>query len=146
MKKYICSVLECSCVTVYKTHLHTPTHTYPHLHRASSPVSQWYTDKDHSLGGSANEHVYTHMTHFLQKCFAWFVRPDVTLTPDSLPGPSEMFLQSTNFSPDATFFYLCYCIWVFLIQMCIIILFLLNLMLLLFPFRYRLDLSACSWG
>ncbi|XP_060714983.1 dipeptidyl peptidase 4 [Tachysurus vachellii] len=32
--------------------------------------SMWYTDEDHSLGGSANEHVYTHMSHFLQKCFA----------------------------------------------------------------------------
>ncbi|GAA6069948.1 dipeptidyl peptidase 4, partial [Tachysurus ichikawai] len=32
--------------------------------------SMWYTDEDHGLGGSANEHVYTHMSHFLQKCFA----------------------------------------------------------------------------
>lgn len=32
--------------------------------------SMWYTDEDHALGGSANEHVYTHMSHFLQKCFA----------------------------------------------------------------------------
>uniref|UniRef100_W5L275 Dipeptidyl-peptidase 4 n=1 Tax=Astyanax mexicanus TaxID=7994 RepID=W5L275_ASTMX len=30
----------------------------------------WYTDEDHSLGGSANQHVYTHMSHFLKKCFA----------------------------------------------------------------------------
>lgn len=32
---------------------------------------QWYTDKDHGLGGAAYPHVYTHMTHFLQRCFAW---------------------------------------------------------------------------
>ncbi|XP_055358999.1 dipeptidyl peptidase 4-like [Betta splendens] len=32
--------------------------------------AMWYTDKDHGLSGSANKHVYTHMTHFLQKCFA----------------------------------------------------------------------------
>ncbi|XP_049327079.1 dipeptidyl peptidase 4 [Astyanax mexicanus] len=32
--------------------------------------SMWYTDEDHSLGGSANQHVYTHMSHFLKKCFA----------------------------------------------------------------------------
>lgn len=32
--------------------------------------AMWYTDKDHSLSGSANQHVYTHMTHFLQRCFA----------------------------------------------------------------------------
>ncbi|XP_019960035.1 dipeptidyl peptidase 4-like isoform X2 [Paralichthys olivaceus] len=32
--------------------------------------AMWYTDKDHGLGGSANQHVYTHMTHFLQRCFA----------------------------------------------------------------------------
>ncbi|XP_066512016.1 dipeptidyl peptidase 4-like [Hoplias malabaricus] len=32
--------------------------------------SMWYTDEDHSLGGSANHHVYTHMTHFLKNCFA----------------------------------------------------------------------------
>ncbi|KAI1898280.1 hypothetical protein AGOR_G00070700 [Albula goreensis] len=31
--------------------------------------AMWYTDKDHGLGGSAYQHVYTHMTHFLQKCF-----------------------------------------------------------------------------
>ncbi|TUB36335.1 Dipeptidyl peptidase 4 [Bagarius yarrelli] len=31
--------------------------------------SMWYTDEDHGLGGSANEHVYTHMSHFLQKSF-----------------------------------------------------------------------------
>ncbi|XP_062313975.1 dipeptidyl peptidase 4 [Osmerus eperlanus] len=30
--------------------------------------AMWYTDKDHSLGGSAYHHVYTHMSHFLQKC------------------------------------------------------------------------------
>ncbi|KAM4602130.1 dipeptidyl peptidase 4-like [Polymixia lowei] len=32
--------------------------------------AMWYTDKDHGLGGSANHHVYTHMSHFLQRCFA----------------------------------------------------------------------------
>ncbi|KAK2856749.1 hypothetical protein Q5P01_005484 [Channa striata] len=32
--------------------------------------AMWYTDKDHGLTGSANQHVYTHMTHFLQRCFA----------------------------------------------------------------------------
>ncbi|XP_055072876.2 dipeptidyl peptidase 4 [Misgurnus anguillicaudatus] len=31
--------------------------------------AMWYTDKDHGLGGSANKHVYTHMTHFLKNCF-----------------------------------------------------------------------------
>uniref|UniRef100_A0A8C4IBW6 Uncharacterized protein n=1 Tax=Dicentrarchus labrax TaxID=13489 RepID=A0A8C4IBW6_DICLA len=32
--------------------------------------AMWYTDKDHGLGGAAYPHVYTHMTHFLQRCFA----------------------------------------------------------------------------
>uniref|UniRef100_A0AAY4BVS0 Dipeptidyl peptidase 4 n=1 Tax=Denticeps clupeoides TaxID=299321 RepID=A0AAY4BVS0_9TELE len=32
--------------------------------------AMWYTDKDHTLAGSARYHVYNHMTHFLQKCFA----------------------------------------------------------------------------
>ncbi|KAJ0062309.1 hypothetical protein NL108_007512, partial [Boleophthalmus pectinirostris] len=32
--------------------------------------SMWYTDKDHSLQGAANQHVYTHMSHFLLRCFA----------------------------------------------------------------------------
>ncbi|TRZ00995.1 hypothetical protein DNTS_033379 [Danionella cerebrum] len=32
--------------------------------------AMWYTDKDHGLGGSANQHVYTHMSHFLKTCFA----------------------------------------------------------------------------
>uniref|UniRef100_A0A8D0A9P1 Dipeptidyl-peptidase 4 n=1 Tax=Sander lucioperca TaxID=283035 RepID=A0A8D0A9P1_SANLU len=32
--------------------------------------AMWYTDKDHGLGGSANQHVYTHMSHFLQRCFS----------------------------------------------------------------------------
>ncbi|KAL7831512.1 hypothetical protein SRHO_G00310150 [Serrasalmus rhombeus] len=32
--------------------------------------SMWYTDEDHSLGGSANQHVYTHLSHFLKNCFA----------------------------------------------------------------------------
>lgn len=31
-------------------------------------ISQWYTDKDHSLGGSAYQHTYTLMSNFLQKC------------------------------------------------------------------------------
>ncbi|XP_059184297.1 dipeptidyl peptidase 4 [Centropristis striata] len=31
--------------------------------------AMWYTDKDHGLGGSAYQHVYTHMSHFLQRCF-----------------------------------------------------------------------------
>lgn len=32
--------------------------------------AMWYTDKDHGLTGSAYQHVYTHMTHFLKRCFA----------------------------------------------------------------------------
>lgn len=32
--------------------------------------AMWYTDKDHGLPGAANRHVYTHMSHFLQRCFA----------------------------------------------------------------------------
>uniref|UniRef100_A0A665W9S9 Dipeptidyl-peptidase 4 n=1 Tax=Echeneis naucrates TaxID=173247 RepID=A0A665W9S9_ECHNA len=32
--------------------------------------AMWYTDKDHGLQGSAYQHVYTHMTHFLKRCFA----------------------------------------------------------------------------
>ncbi|KAL1021923.1 hypothetical protein UPYG_G00019940 [Umbra pygmaea] len=32
--------------------------------------AMWYTDKDHGLDGSANQHVYTHLSHFLLKCFA----------------------------------------------------------------------------
>ncbi|KAK6483085.1 dipeptidyl peptidase 4-like [Huso huso] len=32
--------------------------------------AMWYTDKDHGLGGSANKHVYTHMSHFLKQCFS----------------------------------------------------------------------------
>ncbi|XP_041637624.1 dipeptidyl peptidase 4 [Cheilinus undulatus] len=31
--------------------------------------AMWYTDKDHGLGGSAYQHVYTHMSHFLLRCF-----------------------------------------------------------------------------
>ncbi|XP_076004944.1 dipeptidyl peptidase 4-like isoform X2 [Genypterus blacodes] len=31
--------------------------------------AMWYTDKDHGLDGSAYRHVYTHMSHFLQRCF-----------------------------------------------------------------------------
>ncbi|XP_013856963.1 dipeptidyl peptidase 4 [Austrofundulus limnaeus] len=30
--------------------------------------AMWYTDKDHSLGGSAYQHTYTLMSHFLQRC------------------------------------------------------------------------------
>ncbi|KAM6893949.1 dipeptidyl peptidase 4-like [Xenentodon cancila] len=32
--------------------------------------AMWYTDRDHSLSGSANKHIYTHMSHFLLRCFA----------------------------------------------------------------------------
>ncbi|KAK1876674.1 Dipeptidyl peptidase 4 [Dissostichus eleginoides] len=32
--------------------------------------AMWYTDKDHGLSGAANKHVYTHMSHFLKRCFA----------------------------------------------------------------------------
>ncbi|KAM9766875.1 dipeptidyl peptidase 4-like [Menidia menidia] len=32
--------------------------------------AMWYTDKDHGLTGSANQHVYTHMSHFLLRCFS----------------------------------------------------------------------------
>ncbi|XP_051550575.1 dipeptidyl peptidase 4 [Myxocyprinus asiaticus] len=32
--------------------------------------TMWYTDEDHGLGGSANQHVYTHLSHFLKNCFA----------------------------------------------------------------------------
>ncbi|KAG8432370.1 hypothetical protein GDO86_016852 [Hymenochirus boettgeri] len=31
--------------------------------------TMWYTDKDHSIGGTANQHIYTHMSHYLKKCF-----------------------------------------------------------------------------
>ncbi|XP_017279899.1 dipeptidyl peptidase 4 [Kryptolebias marmoratus] len=30
--------------------------------------AMWYTDKDHTLSGSAYQHTYTLMSHFLQKC------------------------------------------------------------------------------
>lgn len=30
--------------------------------------AMWYTDKDHGLGGSAYEHVYTHMSNYLRRC------------------------------------------------------------------------------
>ncbi|KAG7269108.1 hypothetical protein CRUP_008409 [Coryphaenoides rupestris] len=30
--------------------------------------AMWYTDKDHNLGGSAIQHVYKHIIHFLQRC------------------------------------------------------------------------------
>ncbi|RXN30500.1 dipeptidyl peptidase 4-like protein [Labeo rohita] len=32
--------------------------------------AMWYTDDDHSLGGLSNQHVYTHLSHFLKNCFA----------------------------------------------------------------------------
>ncbi|XP_032880048.1 dipeptidyl peptidase 4-like isoform X1 [Amblyraja radiata] len=32
--------------------------------------AMWYTDKDHSLGGAAYNHLYIHMSHFLQQCFS----------------------------------------------------------------------------
>ncbi|KAF7709621.1 dipeptidyl peptidase 4 [Silurus meridionalis] len=32
--------------------------------------AMWYTDKDHSLSGKARYHLYTHLNHFLQKCFS----------------------------------------------------------------------------
>ncbi|XP_067891341.1 dipeptidyl peptidase 4 isoform X2 [Heterodontus francisci] len=32
--------------------------------------AMWYTDKDHGLSGFAYSHLYIHMTHFLQQCFA----------------------------------------------------------------------------
>ncbi|KAK7154600.1 hypothetical protein R3I94_007811 [Phoxinus phoxinus] len=32
--------------------------------------AMWYTDKDHSLSGKARYHLYTHLNHFLQNCFA----------------------------------------------------------------------------
>ncbi|KAK3543578.1 hypothetical protein QTP70_023909 [Hemibagrus guttatus] len=32
--------------------------------------AMWYTDKDHSLSGKARYHLYTHLSHFLQKCFS----------------------------------------------------------------------------
>ncbi|XP_075036850.1 prolyl endopeptidase FAP [Mixophyes fleayi] len=32
--------------------------------------AMWYTDKDHSISGSGRRHLYTHMTHFLKKCFS----------------------------------------------------------------------------
>nr|XP_023695700.1 dipeptidyl peptidase 4-like isoform X1 [Paramormyrops kingsleyae] len=31
--------------------------------------AMWYTDRDHGLQGSAHRHVYTHLSHFLLKCF-----------------------------------------------------------------------------
>ncbi|CAL8268634.1 unnamed protein product [Lota lota] len=34
--------------------------------------AMWYTDKDHGLGGAAIQHVYTHISRFLNKCL---VRP-----------------------------------------------------------------------
>uniref|UniRef100_A0A9J8D0L4 Fibroblast activation protein, alpha n=1 Tax=Cyprinus carpio carpio TaxID=630221 RepID=A0A9J8D0L4_CYPCA len=32
--------------------------------------AMWYTDKDHGLSGKARYHLYTHLNHFLQNCFA----------------------------------------------------------------------------
>ncbi|XP_040296671.1 dipeptidyl peptidase 4-like [Bufo bufo] len=31
--------------------------------------TMWYTDKDHGIGGLANRHIYTHMSHYLKQCF-----------------------------------------------------------------------------
>uniref|UniRef100_A0A6I8QKT8 Dipeptidyl-peptidase 4 n=1 Tax=Xenopus tropicalis TaxID=8364 RepID=A0A6I8QKT8_XENTR len=31
--------------------------------------TMWYTDKDHGIGGTANRHIYTHMSHYLKQCF-----------------------------------------------------------------------------
>ncbi|CAL8289741.1 unnamed protein product [Lota lota] len=32
--------------------------------------AMWYTDKDHGLDGTAYEHLYTQLSHFLLRCFA----------------------------------------------------------------------------
>ncbi|XP_027674902.1 dipeptidyl peptidase 4 [Chelonia mydas] len=32
--------------------------------------AMWYTDKDHSIGGEAHSHIYTHMSHFIKQCFS----------------------------------------------------------------------------
>lgn len=32
--------------------------------------AMWYTDKDHGLSGKARHHLYAHLNHFLQNCFA----------------------------------------------------------------------------
>ncbi|XP_051867663.1 dipeptidyl peptidase 4 [Pristis pectinata] len=32
--------------------------------------AMWYTDKDHALSNPASNHLYTHMSHFLQQCFS----------------------------------------------------------------------------
>uniref|UniRef100_A0A8C1N0H4 Fibroblast activation protein, alpha n=1 Tax=Cyprinus carpio TaxID=7962 RepID=A0A8C1N0H4_CYPCA len=32
--------------------------------------AMWYTDKDHGLSGKARYHLYAHLNHFLQNCFA----------------------------------------------------------------------------
>nr|XP_033801091.1 dipeptidyl peptidase 4-like [Geotrypetes seraphini] len=32
--------------------------------------TMWYTDKDHAIGGLANNHIYIHMSHFIKKCFS----------------------------------------------------------------------------
>uniref|UniRef100_A0A8B9K7C2 Dipeptidyl peptidase 4 n=1 Tax=Astyanax mexicanus TaxID=7994 RepID=A0A8B9K7C2_ASTMX len=32
--------------------------------------AMWYTDKDHGLSGKARYHLYTHLSHFLKKCFS----------------------------------------------------------------------------
>ncbi|XP_068101776.1 prolyl endopeptidase FAP [Hyperolius riggenbachi] len=32
--------------------------------------AMWYTDKDHSISGAGRRHLYTHMTHFLKRCFS----------------------------------------------------------------------------
>ncbi|NXG05123.1 SEPR endopeptidase, partial [Sakesphorus luctuosus] len=32
--------------------------------------AMWYTDQDHGIPGLSSKHLYTHMTHFLKKCFS----------------------------------------------------------------------------
>uniref|UniRef100_A0A8C6TZI2 Dipeptidyl-peptidase 4 n=1 Tax=Neogobius melanostomus TaxID=47308 RepID=A0A8C6TZI2_9GOBI len=40
------------------------------VHEQVDFEAMWYTDKDHGLGGSAYQHLYNHMSHFLLRCFA----------------------------------------------------------------------------
>uniref|UniRef100_F7AYR3 Dipeptidyl peptidase 4 n=1 Tax=Ornithorhynchus anatinus TaxID=9258 RepID=F7AYR3_ORNAN len=32
--------------------------------------AMWYTDKDHGIDGTAHQHIYTHMNHFIKECFS----------------------------------------------------------------------------
>ncbi|XP_038607566.1 dipeptidyl peptidase 4 isoform X2 [Tachyglossus aculeatus] len=32
--------------------------------------AMWYTDKDHGIDGTAHQHIYTHMNHFIKQCFS----------------------------------------------------------------------------